>query len=128
MRLQPSARIEPPAPAPICAAASRELRKPRSTPSPTTGSRPARPPSAALPADARVLARVAADLRDVVADGVSVDPAAAFDQLLLDGGPLRGDEHLALALGAHHGERDLHVLLLHALLGPQAEIDFLRER
>ena len=75
-----------------------------------------------------MLARVAADLRDVVADGVDVDPAAALDQLLLDGSPLRRDEHLALALGAHHGQRHLHVRLLHALFGPQAEIDLLRKR
>ena len=33
MRLQPSARIEPPAPLPSRAAVSREVRKPRRTPS-----------------------------------------------------------------------------------------------
>src|SRR5439155_3398324 len=42
--------------------------------------------------------------------------------------PLRGDEDLALALGAHHGRRHLHVRLLHGLLGSEAEIDLLRQR
>ena len=36
IRVQPSARIEPPRPAPIRAAVSREARKPASTPSATT--------------------------------------------------------------------------------------------
>ena len=45
MRLQPSARIEPPSPAPIRSAYSREVRKFRSTPSTTIGSRRAGTPS-----------------------------------------------------------------------------------
>ena len=45
IRLQPSARIEPPAPAPSCSAVSRELRKPRSTPASTIASRRAGTPS-----------------------------------------------------------------------------------
>ena len=49
IRFQPSARIEPPAPAPICAAVSREVRKPRSTPPATTGSRAAGTPSSSKP-------------------------------------------------------------------------------
>ena len=45
MRFQLSARIEPPAPAPSLAAVSREVRKPRSTPPRTIGSRLAGTPS-----------------------------------------------------------------------------------
>ena len=33
-----------------------------------------------------------------------------------------------LALGANHGERHLHVRVLHALLRAEAEVDLLRER
>ena len=49
IRLQPSARIEPPPPAPICAAVSREVRNPRRTPSSTIGSRRAGTPSSSQP-------------------------------------------------------------------------------
>ena len=45
MRFQPSARIEPPLPAPIRAAVSRDVRKPVSTPPSTTGVRSAGTPS-----------------------------------------------------------------------------------
>ena len=45
IRLQPSARIEPPAPWPSFAAVSREVRKPRRTPASTIGSRRAGTPS-----------------------------------------------------------------------------------
>ena len=49
MRLQPSARIEPPAPAPSRAADSREERKPVRTPASTIGSRRATTPSSSQP-------------------------------------------------------------------------------
>ena len=45
IRFQPSARIEPPLPAPIRAAVSREVRKPVSRPASTTGVRSAGTPS-----------------------------------------------------------------------------------
>ena len=49
MRLQLSARIEPPEPLPIRAAVSREVRKPLRMPSRTIGSRPAGTPSSSKP-------------------------------------------------------------------------------
>ena len=49
IRLQPSARIEPPAPLPIRAAVSREVRNPLRIPSATTGSRRAGTPSSSKP-------------------------------------------------------------------------------
>src|SRR5438132_1080853 len=114
MRLQPSARIEPPLPAPIRAAVSREVRKPRRTPSSTIPSRCADARRllhegqsldklpAALAADPAVLARVAPDLRDAVGGCVRVDAAAALDELLLDRDSLGRDENLVLALRAEH--------------------------
>ena len=49
IRFHPSARIEPPSPAPRRAAVSREVRNPRSTPSTTIGSRRAGTPSSSKP-------------------------------------------------------------------------------
>src|SRR6185312_11341692 len=49
MRLQLSARIDPPEPLPIRAAVSREVRKPLRMPPPTTGSRAAATPSSSKP-------------------------------------------------------------------------------
>ena len=82
---------------------------------------------AALDADARMLARVAADLGHVTGGRVGVDPAAGLVDLLLDVRPLGRDEHLVLALGAHHRDGDLDVGVLHPLLRAQAEIDLVRE-
>ena len=83
---------------------------------------------AALDADARVLARIAPDLGHVPGGRVGVDPAAGLVDVLLDVRPLGGDEHLVLALGAHHRDGDLDVGVLHALFRAQAEIDLVRER
>ena len=82
---------------------------------------------AALDADARVLARVAPDLGHVAGGRIGVDPASGLVDLLLDVRPLGRDEHLVLALGAHHRDGDLDVRVLHALFRPQAEVDLVRE-
>ena len=58
IRFQPSARIEPPLPAPMRAAVSRDVRKPVSSPASTTGVRSAGTPSssnAKLPSPPRVV-------------------------------------------------------------------------
>ncbi len=83
---------------------------------------------AALAADARVLARIAPHLGHVVGGCVRVDPAAALVDVLLDVRALGGDEDLVLALGADHRDRHLHVVVPHAVLGPQAEVDLLGQR
>ena len=62
IRLQPSARIEPPAPAPIRAAVSREVRKPRRTPSSTIASRRAGTPSSSKPKVPRPAGVVASEV------------------------------------------------------------------
>jgi hypothetical protein len=83
---------------------------------------------AGLRARAAVGARVAADLRDPVARGRRVDPAAALDQLLVGRRPFGGDEHALLALRPHERGGDLHVVVRHALFGAETVSDLVRER
>src|SRR5262249_44464867 len=83
---------------------------------------------ATLAADARVLARVAPHLGDLVRGGIRVDAPSALVDVLLDGRALGRDKNLVLGLGADHGDGHLHVLVPHAVLGPEAEVDLLGER
>ena len=63
-------------------------------------------------------ARVAADLREAIADRHRVDPAAAFEQLLLGHRALGRDEDLVLPLRAYEGRGHLHVLVLQCTFSP----------
>ncbi len=83
---------------------------------------------AALRARPDVGAGIAPQLEHAVANGRAVDPAAALDQLLLDVGPLGGDQNLVLALGSHHRPAQDEVSALERLLRAQAVLDLLGQR
>ncbi len=73
-------------------------------------------------------ARIAPHLRDPVSRCQHVDPTAALDQLLLDRCSVGRDEDFLLPLGANARRGHLHVLLLEAALGAEAELDLVGER
>src|SRR2546430_2934473 len=69
---------------------------PEISPLPLPAALPISPTSLFARPDVR--GRIAAELVDAVAARRTVDPTAAFDELLLDVRPFRGDEHLVIAL------------------------------
>ena len=71
--------------------------------------------------------RIAAELVDAVAARRAVDPTAAFDELVLDLRPLRGEEHLVIALCPHHCLSDDHVRAGERLVGAETLLHFLGE-